>query len=106
MSEEVSMSNVYRFNFDNTIVNALKSFSKTHQYDDIDTYKEAWKLWLDENKESIDRESERLVNLGYEGNVLEKLYKSGNWRVWKHRQNHFCGSRPTKAVIKRNNRKP
>tara|TARA_Y100000589_G_C27074025_1_gene596668 strand:- start:16 stop:543 length:528 start_codon:yes stop_codon:yes gene_type:complete len=79
MSEEVSMSNVYRFNFDNTIVNALKSFSKTHQYDDIDTYKEAWKLWVDENKESIDRESERLVNLGYEGNVLEKLYKSGRY---------------------------
>ena len=74
MSEEVTMSNVYRFNFDNTIVNALKSFSKTHQYDDIDTYKEAWKLWVDENKESIDREGERLENLGYKGNVVDKLY--------------------------------
>lgn len=79
MSAEVPMSNVYRFNFDNEIVTILKNFSKIHQYDDIETYKEAWKLWVDENKESINRETDRLVNLGYEGNVLDKLYKSGRY---------------------------
>lgn len=79
MSAEVPMSNVYRFNFDNEIVTILKNFSKIHQYDDIETYKEAWKLWVDENKETITRETDRLVNLGYDGNVLDKLYKSGRY---------------------------
>ena len=79
MSTEVTMSNVYRFNFDNGIVSILKNFSKIHQYDDIETYKEAWKLWVDENKEIINRETDRLVNLGYEGDVLDKLYKSGRY---------------------------
>ena len=35
MNAELPMSNVYRFNFDNEIVNILKNFSKIHQYDDI-----------------------------------------------------------------------
>ena len=79
MSAELPMSNIYRFNFDNGIVSILKNFSKIHQYDDIETYKEAWKLWVDENKEIINRETDRLVNLGYEGDVLDKLYKSGRY---------------------------
>lgn len=79
MSVDVPMSHVYRFNFDNTIVSILKNFSKIHQYDDIESYKDAWKLWVDENQESINRETERLANLGYEGDVLDKLYKSGRY---------------------------
>jgi hypothetical protein len=79
MSAELPMSNIYRFNFDNGIVSILKNFSKIHQYDDIETYKESWKLWVDENKETINRETDRLVNSGYEGDVLDKLYKSGRY---------------------------
>ena len=76
---DIKMSSVYRFNFDPLIVDLIKNFSKIHQYDDIESYKEAWKLWLDEYKDEINRETERLLNLGYNGNVIDKLYKSGRY---------------------------
>ena len=68
-----------RFNFDNNMVTIIKNFAKTHQYDDIDSYKEAWEKWISEFSDEINRETERLIGLGYEGNVLEKMYKSGRY---------------------------
>lgn len=70
---------IYRFKLSNDIVEMVNQFSKMHQYDDNKTYKEKWKEWLEENSESIDREKERLVNLGFNKNVEDKMYRSGRY---------------------------
>jgi hypothetical protein len=72
---------VLRFEFSNTLIDALKAFTTVHQYDDRKTYKEAWTAWLahDEIATMLKTEVERLTNLGYKGDVADKLYKSGRY---------------------------
>ena len=56
-------------------------FTTVHQYDDRKTYKEAWTKWLahDEIAAMLKSEVERLTNLGYKGDVADKLFKSGRY---------------------------
>ena len=54
----------------------LYKFSKIHQYDERKDFKEAWKLWTEENQDIIDEETTRLNNLGYDGDALDKMFKS------------------------------
>jgi len=70
---------IYRFKFSNEIVEILDAFSKLHKHTCQKEYKEKWDEWLIENKEEIDKESERLLALGYEGNIKEKMYKSARY---------------------------
>ena len=69
----------YRFKFCDSVVNSINTFAKLHQYDDKNTYKEAWAEWIDDNEDEIRRESERLISSGYNGNILTKMYKSGRY---------------------------
>jgi uncharacterized membrane protein YgaE (UPF0421/DUF939 family) len=57
----------------------LFQFSKIHQYDDRETFKEAWKIWTTDNEEIINEEIEVLKQNNYEGNVLDKMYKSARY---------------------------
>ena len=70
---------IYRFKFSDGIVEILDNFSKLHKHTCQKEYKEKWEQWLIENKEEIDKESERLLALGYEGNIKEKMYKSARY---------------------------
>ena len=72
---------VLRFEFSNALIDALKAFTTVHQYDDRKTYKEAWTAWLahDEIAAMLKAEVARLTNLGYKGDVADKLYKSGRY---------------------------
>ena len=70
---------IYRFKFSNQIVELLDSFSKLHKYTGQKEYKEKWDEWIIDNKEVIDTEVERLVGIGYEGNVKDKMYKSARY---------------------------
>jgi hypothetical protein len=67
---------IFRHNFDNTIMNELTSFAKLHEHDSRPDFKEAWKLWVVHNQQMIDSETERLLLSGFTGNVLDKMYKS------------------------------
>jgi len=69
----------FRFKFDQTIMDMLLEFGKLHQYDDRHTYKAEWKKWCEEHHEELTREERRLTSLGYEGNIYEKLFKSGRY---------------------------
>ena len=64
---------VYRFTFTPEITSQLYEFNRIHQYSDKTTYKEAWEKWREENNHLIDKEIERLKELGYNG--MEILYK-------------------------------
>ena len=70
---------IFRFKFSTEFNNQLLSFSKLHQHDDRITYKDNWTIWLQSNDQMIDEESRRLREQGYDGNIIDKMYKSGRY---------------------------
>ena len=72
---------IYRFKFTEQFMEELYKFSKIHQYDDRKDFKEAWKVWTEENEDIINEESVRLNNLGYpkEGDIIDKMFKSARY---------------------------
>jgi hypothetical protein len=71
--------NIYRYKFTNDFTNELYKFSKIHQYDHRKDFKEAWEIWIDDNSNLVDHEVRRLTNLGYDGDVLDKMFKSARY---------------------------
>jgi hypothetical protein len=70
---------IFRFKFTPDFTSHLLSFAKLHQYDDRITYKEEWIRWTQNNDSLVDDECSRMKGLGYDGNVLDKMYKSGRY---------------------------
>jgi len=72
---------VLRFEFSGALVEHVTAFANLHQYDDRKTYKEAWTAWLahDEIAALLANEVTRLSALGYNGDVADKLFKSGRY---------------------------
>lgn len=77
--DEVDSVNIYRFKFTNDVMTELYNFSKIHQYDARCDFKEAWTVWMENNEELILNETERLYKLGYDGDVVDKMYKSARY---------------------------
>jgi hypothetical protein len=71
--------NIFRYKFTDDFTNELFKFSKIHQYDHRKDFKEAWKIWLEENEIIVEEEIRRLTNLGYDGDVVEKMFKSARY---------------------------
>jgi len=69
---------IFRYKFTQEFMDQLYQFSKIHQYDDRKSFKEAWLLWVD-NEELVDSEVTRLADLGYKGDILDKMFKSGRY---------------------------
>ena len=76
---------IYRFKFTNEFMNELYNFSKIHQYDHRKDFKESWKTWVDEKSLIISKEIERLTELGYSGDILEKMFTSARYYFRKKR---------------------
>ena len=72
-------STIFRFKFSDEFISELSQFAKIHQYDDRHTFKEAWNNWVEENEELVDTESRNLINNGYNGDVLDKMFKSARY---------------------------
>ena len=71
--------NIYRYKFSDGFTKELYRFSKIHQYDHRTDFKEAWLCWIDTEDEIVNEEIRRLNNLGYTGNVLDKMFKSARY---------------------------
>jgi len=71
--------NTYRYKFTEEFMSELHNFSKIHQYDDRKDFKEAWTTWTDDKEDIIYEESERLKQMGYEGDILDKMFKSARY---------------------------
>jgi hypothetical protein len=71
--------NIYRYKFTEDFMNELYNFSKIHQYDSRKDFKEAWEIWTKENEEIIENESIRLLRLGYNGDIIDKMFKSARY---------------------------
>ena len=70
---------IYRYKFRDGFTEELYKFSKIHQYDDRTDFKEAWELWIEENSNLILDESKRLTDLGYQGDILNKMFTSARY---------------------------
>ena len=71
--------NIYRYKFTDEFTSELFRFSKVHQYDHRKDFKEAWNSWLEENDCIVTVEKRRLTNLGYDGNIDDKMFKSARY---------------------------
>ena len=74
-----NLNPIYRYKFTESFMEELYEFSKIHQYDERKDFKEAWKIWIEENEDIINNETLRLDNLGYKGNVIDKMFKSARY---------------------------
>ena len=73
------MSKVYRYKLTPQIIELVEQFAKLHQYDDRKEYKEAWQEYIELHKDQIQREKTRLTDLGYDGDLHDKMFKSGRY---------------------------
>jgi hypothetical protein len=55
-------------------------------------YKEEWTRWVTNNDELIDTESRRLKSLGYDGDIHDKMYKSGRY-YFRNKTEHTVKTR-------------
>jgi hypothetical protein len=70
---------IYRYKFTDEFMNELHNFSKIHEFDCRKDFKEAWNIWIELNEIIINEEIKRLKNLGYEGEVKDKMFKSARY---------------------------
>ena len=70
---------IYRYQFSVEFMENMYQFSKIHQYDDRNDFKEAWKQWSETNEEEIHREINVLTDQGYRGDIQEKMFKSARY---------------------------
>ena len=84
----MTTAQTYRYKFTDTIVAMVTAFAKLHAHDDRRTYREAWDDWWVANLEILEAENRRLCNIGYEGDVQDKMYKAGRY--------YFRAKNPTK----------
>ena len=71
--------NIYRYKFTDDFTSELFKFSKIHQYDHRKDFKEAWEIWMEDNDEIVNDEVRRLTNLNYDGDIIDKMFKSARY---------------------------
>jgi hypothetical protein len=83
---------IFRYKFSAEIVEQLLAFAKLHQFDDRHVYKEEWGRWLTNNDTIINDECLRLKHLGYNGDVISKMYKSSRY-YFRNKTHHDTKTR-------------
>ena len=69
---------IYRYTFSDEFMQSLSNFSKIHQFDDRYMFKEQWDKWV-HNNELVQTEVDRLQDLNYKGDVIDKMFKSARY---------------------------
>tara|TARA_B110000285_G_scaffold64665_1_gene74307 strand:- start:23 stop:628 length:606 start_codon:yes stop_codon:yes gene_type:complete len=92
MSTHTQMSSpivksVYRYKFSTELTGALTNFATLHQFDEKTVYKESWERWCGDNQELINGENERLSRIGYNYDIIKKMYRSARYYYGKKRSN-------------------
>jgi hypothetical protein len=70
---------IFRYKFSDEFTVSLSQFAKIHQYDHRDDFKEAWAAWTADNEDLVVTETRRLTNNGYEGDIIDKMFKSARY---------------------------
>jgi hypothetical protein len=67
---------IFRFKLSDEVNDALSQFTSLYRYNERKELKENWSNWCEENSDIILTEERRLLNLGYTGNCLDKMFTS------------------------------
>ena len=70
---------IYRYKFTNEFTDELYKFAKIHQYDHRHDFKDAWNVWTEDNADLVNDEIQRLTQLRYDGDILDKMFKSARY---------------------------
>ena len=70
---------IFRFELDSGVVREIATFANEHKDDERRAYKEAWGIWCEEHQPLIAEEIRRLQNIGYDGDIPDKMYKAGRY---------------------------
>jgi len=70
---------IFRFKFSQPFIDEMYVFSKVHQYDSRHDFKDAWNSWTENNRELINTETRRLENMNYQGDIMDKMFKSARY---------------------------
>ncbi len=70
------MSNIYRYKLSQEVIDIISAFGKLYEDLPNKEFKEKWKELLESKGELFNIESDRLKELGYNKDVLDKIYKS------------------------------
>ena len=71
-----SQKQVFRFKFSPDILDAMKRFSEVNKFKKRDCFNENWDSFIKTHNSIIENEKKRLFDLGYKGDVIDKMYKS------------------------------
>ena len=71
--------NIFRYKFTDEFTGELFKFSKIHQYDHRKDFNESWNIWTEYNDDIVSEEVRRLTNLHYDGDILDKMFKSARY---------------------------
>tara|TARA_A100001011_G_C14292929_1_gene837045 strand:- start:608 stop:1084 length:477 start_codon:yes stop_codon:yes gene_type:complete len=77
------MSKIYRYNFSKEFLEKASLFSKNNELSDIKTFRENWNLWKQDNEKLIIKENRKLINMGYAGNIDDKMFKTVRYYLKK-----------------------
>ena len=70
----------YRFKFTQEFDSALAEFSEPFKYNnDRKEFKDAFQRWASQHEESVSKETARLKDLKYEGDILNKMFVSARY---------------------------
>jgi hypothetical protein len=92
---------VLRYKFSDEIVELMQDFSKIHRFDTREIYNDNWKLFVESNKDAIDTEQRRLNDIGYEGCIKDKMYKSTRYYFKKKNKSVETVETADKKTVKR-----
>jgi hypothetical protein len=76
---------IYRFKFTEEIMEKLGEFSKIHQLDSRKDFKDSWNYWMEEHSLLIEVEVNRLKELGFKGDIVDKMFKSARYYFRKRK---------------------
>ena len=82
----INKNKIFRFKLSDEIMLLITQFAKMHQYDDRHAYKEAWEDWSIVQQDVLEREVLRLEQIGYKGDVLDKMFKAGRYYFREKKQ--------------------
>jgi len=71
-----SARSIYRFKLSPQFEKLLLEFVRVHKLDEVQAFRDAWNLWVETSPTAVSEETRRLEGLGYQGDVLKKMYKS------------------------------
>jgi len=70
---------IFRFKFSQPFIDEMYVFSKVHQYDSRHDFKDAWNAWTENNHDLVNNEIKRLENMNYQGDIMDKMFKSARY---------------------------